>query len=93
MPPMTPTRNFARRLRDALVADLGSVGIGAQVKVSKVAGTRLHRVTVVSRDFGPLRPSERQDLVWRIVRKHFTQDEDLLISLILTLTPRDIGGS
>lgn len=93
MAQLTTIRGFARRLKEALRDDLASVGLNAEVEVEKVTGTQLHRVTIIAPGFGPLSPSERQDLVWRIVRKHFTQDEDLHISMILTLTPQDVRGS
>ncbi|MBN1344832.1 MAG: hypothetical protein JXQ73_19215 [Phycisphaerae bacterium] len=47
---------------------------------------------VTAKKFGQLRPSERQDLVWRIIKQHFSAEEQLLISMILTLTPDELQG-
>lgn len=85
-------RSFESRLIESLRSGLRAVGIAAEVKVDPIKGTRLHRVHVTSPAFDKLRPSERQDLVWRIIGFTFPQDEQLRISMILTLSPRELSG-
>jgi hypothetical protein len=84
---------FAVRLRGLLERGLGKAGIKAKVEVQRVPTTRLHRVLVVAEEFGKLRPSERQDLVWRIVGDDLSRDEQLRISMILTLSQSESAGS
>ena len=67
-------------------------GISANVKVESVKGTKLVRVEVISQQFAALRPSERQDLVWRILGGKLGRDDQLRISRILTLTPDELAG-
>lgn len=78
---------FVQALLEALVARLDRAGISAEVDSQRVRGTRLHRVTVLSPQFEHLRPSERQDLAWRIAREVLTLEQQMRISMILTLTP------
>lgn len=88
----TSSAPFAARLRQVLVDDLKTAGINAEVRTEAVPTTKLHRVLVTARQFKQLPPSERQDLVWRIVGRHFNQEEQLLISMIVTLTPDEMAG-
>jgi len=88
----THSGSFARRIREALRAGLAEGGIEARVETQKVRTTRLHRVIVSAPQFEQLRPSERQDLAWRIIDQRFSPDEQLLISMILTLTPDELEG-
>lgn len=83
----------ARRLHAALRRGLAVAGIDASVEIERVRSLRLYRVLVKSPDFDPLSITERQDLVWRIVRQSFTADEQLNISVILTLTPGELNGN
>jgi hypothetical protein len=46
---------------------------------------------VVAAGFKKLWHSERQELVWRIANRALSRDEDLRISMILTLTPEELG--
>ena len=81
------TGSFPARLKQVLVEGLVQAGIRASVKTEKVPQTKLHRVRVTACEFSNLQPSERQDLVWRIVAQEFSPQEQLKISMILTLTP------
>ena len=83
---------FEQRLKRALLRGLKLAGIKARVQTEPIAGTKLHRVNVISPQFQPLRPSERQDLVWRIINQFFNHAEQLQISMIFTLTPRELRG-
>ena len=86
-------RSFPKRLRDTLVRDLAAGGLRAAVATERVPTTKLHRVFVTSPQFKHLSPAERQNLVWRIVRQAFGPDEQLLVSMILTLTPDEVNGT
>ncbi|NOT01027.1 MAG: hypothetical protein HOP29_10405 [Phycisphaerales bacterium] len=90
MAKVSRTNGFASRLRDALVTDLAQTDIKAKVETELVRGTRLHRVWVIAPKFARLRPRERQDLVWRIVDRHFNPDDQLRISMIFTVTPSEL---
>ena len=85
-------RAFAEKLGQVLVQGLGQAGIPAKVEFEPIPATRLVRVLLTARKFRNLRPSERQDLVWRIVASHFKPDEQLKISMINTLTPEELAG-
>ena len=81
---MSKRENFANRLRESLREGLSLAGLPVQkIEIEAIPGTKLHRVTVASKRFAKLRPSERQDIVWRIVSAAFTPDEQLRISSIL----------
>src|SRR5438105_4578749 len=85
--------SFAERIQQTLRSGLAHGGIKADVEVEAVPGTRLQRVLVTAPNFRQLRPSERQDLVWRIIDQEFEHDEQLLISMIMTLTPNELRGN
>jgi hypothetical protein len=85
-------RSFEQRLKDVLAAGLDVAGIEAEITTEPIRGTKLRRVLVIAEGFENLRPSERQDLVWRIVSQQFDNTEQLRISMILTLTPQEMRG-
>ena len=84
--------DFAERLRTSLVEGLKAAGIRAEVQSEAVPMTKLHRVLVLAAKFRHLKQYERQDLVWRIMEKNLSPDEQLRISMILTLTPAEAKG-
>jgi hypothetical protein len=79
-------------VRQTLTKDLRVAGIHPKIFIKPLRGTKLIRVTVTAPEFANLRPSERQDLVWRIVSAALSHDQQLLISMILTLTPHELVG-
>ena len=79
------------RLLDKLVKDLSAVNIHVQTGAEQIPGTGLYRVYVIGKKLAALRPSERQDLVWRIANQELDQKEQLRISTIFTLTPEEMG--
>ena len=83
---------FLDRLERALVEGLKAGGISAKVYAEPVPTTKLHRLMVLAPKFAALRRSERQDLVWRIVDQFIGPDDQLKISMILTLTPDEAKG-
>jgi hypothetical protein len=85
-------KGLTSRLRRVLDEGLAIGGIDARVSTESVRGTKLTRVLVTAPGFKSLRPSERQDLVWRIVGASFDREEQLRISMILTLTPDELAG-
>ena len=82
---------FEKRLATALRDGLKAAGVRAEVDSEPVRGTKLRRVYVTAKGFENLRASERQDLVWRIVGFSFPPEDQLKISMILTLTPVELG--
>ena len=86
------SKGLESRVRRALEDGLNIAGIEAKVTTEAIKGTKLARVMVTAPGFKSLRPSERQDLVWRIMSGYFERDEQLRISMILTLTPDELAG-
>lgn len=89
----TNTESVAGRLESTLGDGLKSVGIEVQVEVESIPTTRLARAMVVSPQWSHLAQLERQEVVWRIVDRQFTRDEQLLIGSIWTLTPDELEDS
>jgi hypothetical protein len=81
---------FLDRAIHHLAEGLASLGIDAQIDTEPIGGTKLHRVIVVSSDFEQMRHSERQSVCWRIIKRELSEDEELRISMILTVTPDDL---
>jgi len=84
---------FVSALVKALQEGLKQGGIHAEVDSEPVAGTKLHRVFVISPNFRNVRQGERQDLVWRIADETLSPELKLRISMILTLTPAEMSGA
>ncbi len=84
---------FSNRVRSSLTTGLKTAGIPARVEVRKIPGTKLHRVAVVAPKFKALQPSERQDLVWRIIGQTFKPEEELKISMIMTIDQEEASLS
>jgi hypothetical protein len=83
---------FVDHLKDELTDQLKNVGIDAKVAVEAVPTTRLYRVMVQAPKFKALKHTERQDLVWRIAERVLSPEEQLRISMIVTLTPKEATG-
>ncbi len=83
---------FGQRLKEVLLEGLNAAGIPCAVEIERIQGTKLHRVTLVSRKFSRLQPSERQDLVWRIISRSFKAEEQFRISIVRTLAHDDLNG-
>lgn len=86
---MIQRNDLGTLLANHLETDLSTAGIRAKIETEPVPGTQLVRVYVVADQFAHLRPTERQDLVWRIVSRHFTADDQLRISMIYTVTEEE----
>jgi hypothetical protein len=86
----TPT--FVGRVKRALAEDLLKAGIAAEVIIEPISGTKLHRITVIAGKFAKLRFTERQAVVWRIIDRVLSRDEQLFISMVVTLTPGEAAG-
>jgi len=84
---------FGDRVRDILLDGLKAQAIDAKVEFEPIRTTRLHRFMVTAPKFKKLRPRERQELVWHIVSNKLPDDEQLCISMIMTLTPDELGGN
>jgi hypothetical protein len=84
--------SFVDQLKDSLQEELSNVGIESKVDVEAVPTTRLYRILVLAPKFKALKHTERQSLVWRIAERALAPDEQLRISMILTLTPNEAAG-
>ena len=92
MPRKTPVKipPYIVRLRNAIDEELSKLDIApTEVSVEPIARTNLFRFRIVAPKFSKLRHIERQDLVWRVVRLHLGDDEQLRISTITTVTPSE----
>jgi hypothetical protein len=84
---------FVSRLHRALRAGLNQAGIEAAIRHENVPSTKLYRFLVVAKKFENMAPSERQHVVWRLADQVLSEDEQMLVSMILTLTPDEVEGS
>lgn len=88
--PPVKTPQHIDRLRRTLKEELAKLHIKpTEISVEPVVGTKLFRFRIVAPKFANLRHTERQDLVWRLVRRELDDDEQLHISTITTLTPSE----
>jgi hypothetical protein len=92
MPGMT--RKQSPVLRDRVVAvlkqGLKRAGFGVDaIETEPIKGTKLFRVTLIAKGFEKIWVTERQDLVWRILNRELTPDQQLRISMVLTLAPSE----
>jgi len=88
-----PHPPLATRIVAALKDGLKTSGFAVEgVEVEAIKGTKVLRVTVVARGFDKLWVTERQDLVWRILNQALTRDEQLRISMVVTLSPSEVVG-
>ncbi len=83
---------FVAKLRRGLKDDLEAAGISAKISSEPIPMTKLYRFMVLAGNFKKMSHSERQDLVWRIAKKSLQPQEELLVSMILTLTPEEASG-
>ena len=83
---------FLTQLKKALVDTLQANGLKATVKSTRVPTTKLYRLSVRSPQFKAMTPSERQNLVWRIADRAISRDNQMRISMILTLTDDEAKG-
>jgi len=86
----TASADFVTRVKRAIEKGLTVAGISSKIQAEPIPGTNLHRFLVVAQGFAALRPSERQDLVWRIMSQEFSPEEQLRISMIVTLAPQEM---
>ena len=90
---ISPAEIFGQRLQTALQEGLRKVGIEAEVETEPVPTTLLHRALVVAPQFAQLGFSDRQEVVWRIIKHYFSPDEQLFVSGVRTLTPAEMAGN
>ncbi|MBI1785485.1 hypothetical protein HYR69_10110 [Candidatus Sumerlaeota bacterium] len=83
---------FAEKVRRVLLDGLRGAAIPAKIETENIPTTKLCRVRVLTPKFKKLRHFERQNLVWRIIDHGLDKDEQLRISMILTLTPDEMNG-
>ena len=79
-----------KKLRQAMEWGLAAAGVDAEVRISAVPGTRMHRVALVGPGLTSLGPSERHYLVTNILREQLTPEERVRVSLLYTLAPDEV---
>lgn len=87
----SPLPGWVCNLLASLRKDFKSVGISVEAGAEKVPGLRMYRVNCVSKQFAKLQFSERQSLAWRIAKNAVGQDRLMRVTMILTLTPAELG--
>jgi hypothetical protein len=83
---------FLTQLKSTLVKSLKDAGIHATVRSEPVPHTRLVRLAIYAPQFKAMKHSERQDFVWRIVEQALPPEDQMRISMILTLTTDEATG-
>lgn len=86
-----PADRFGDKLRSVLQRGLHERSIEARVSTEHVRRTTLHRAMVVSPQFEDMSHLERQEVVWQVIRSKLSPDEQLRISIVMALTPEEIG--
>lgn len=82
---------FSSRLERVVKEGLSTAGIKAVTMTERVPGTKLIRLIVMAAAFEQLGPTERQNLVWRIIDSKFSSDEQMRISLVVALSKKELG--
>lgn len=81
---------FTETLKRLLLGELQKLRITAQVGFKNLGQTRVFRMYVIASAFRSMRYTERQELVWRIVRSACSEAQLSQISMIITATPSEI---
>jgi hypothetical protein len=90
----TSQKVLAERIAEALKSGLATAGITLEeIETEPIRGTKLIRVTLVAKGFERVNHTERQDIVWRILNRTLTPDEQLRVSMVVTLTPKELAGA
>lgn len=87
MADLNGTPHFALSLAGALREGLLRLGFPADVEFEPVPGTPRYRFYVESARFAGLPHSESQAMVWQIAERALNPDDQLHVSMILTLAP------
>ena len=78
---LTPAER--RKLIELLKAGLAEHEINATVELERSGLRGRYRLFVTSPDFKKLAESERQDILWRVLRERWTREDQLRITLAL----------
>ena len=79
------------RLLPELRRALDAVGINAEIVTEPIPWTKAQRISIIARGWTHMDPLERQNMVWRIADRVLNWDDRLKISMILTITPEELG--
>jgi len=85
------SKSFAAHIQEVVKDGLASAGIKAFTMTESVPGTKLTRLIVVAAQFEKLWASERQDLIWRILNRELSPEEQLKISMVVALSRKEVG--
>lgn len=83
---------FLKQAERAIIDSLAIDGIRAEVDAQRIPFTKCYRLAVLSAQFKAMRFMERQDLLWRIVQKAISREEQMRISTIWAVTPDELEG-
>jgi hypothetical protein len=85
MADLNSTPGFVGQLCQALRTELDLLGFPAKIDAEAVPHTPRYRFFVESRAFDKLPHSERQAMVWQIAQRVLSPEDQLRVSMILTL--------
>ena len=83
------TNKLEKQICQELITSLALSDIKAKVFSKPIVTLKLRRFYVISKCFKNIDPSERQEIIWRIVKHKFTFEEFMLISIFYILTPKE----
>lgn len=85
-------QRIADRVSDGIDSWLTANGIDdAEYIWDDIPHTRLLRLYIISDQFKHLYHSDRQSLVWRAAEATVSPEELMHVSMIMTLTPEELG--
>ncbi|HOW18228.1 MAG TPA: hypothetical protein PLC79_04250 [Phycisphaerae bacterium] len=79
-------------LTGRLTKGLEEWGYTATAELEPSGAPGRYRLYVVSKDFEPLLESERQSVLWRVLKEKWDRDDQLRITLSLALSEKEAQG-
>jgi hypothetical protein len=87
------TSSRMHRLREALRKGLHELGFDAEVEFERSDAPGWFRIYVFSNHFERFLESERQDILWRVIKERWDREDQLRVSLTLVFTKREWRGN
>jgi stress-induced morphogen len=84
--------NLAPRLAKVLRDGLKAYGIHARVEVQPTTIAETFEVWVISKDFAGNLLSDRDELVWRVMKDQFDAAELMRVLMVSAVTPQEARG-
>ncbi|MBM3241055.1 hypothetical protein FJZ31_32630 [Candidatus Poribacteria bacterium] len=81
-----------RKVISTLRRGLKAHGVNPKIHAESAVNGTKWRFSVISEDFAPWLHSERQDVIWRILRESLSAEELLKVTIVLALTKKEAVG-